>query len=227
MSKKNKKTISLSHVRALAMPEMSLAGENAPTPERLLKLPGVTIASAVGSRELVAVFPTKADKPVGADKVVRINQAPLDRLEARRQLDPADAERNRKLHESGDRLRQHWYRAGLSGIGSIDLNRSGGGGGSPAWLTPTSEDMAYHRHRFRKARDGMDADHWAAVSRVCCDEQDLAAVGRQAGFGNDAAASAVALDRLRRGLEHLAVLFGILPPRPANSNLPGFQAISA
>lgn len=218
MSRTNKRKVTLAKVKALAVPEMSLADENAPTPERLLKLPGVSIASSLGSRHLVAVFPTKSDKPVGDDKVIRINQAPLDRLAARVQLDPADVYRNAKLAEAGDRLRQHWYRGGLSGIGSIDWNRSGGGGGDPAWLIPTSEDMAYHRHRFRRARDGMDRDHWDAVYKLACGEEDLLSVGRAAGFGNHAGASAVALDRLRRGLDHLAILFGILPPRPINDN---------
>lgn len=213
MPRKNKKSISLAKLNTLRL------DQDGPTPERLAKLPGVTIMqNRDGAR--VAAFGQGERKPVGADGIVRITDAPLDRLAARQRLDEGDAYRNGKLHEAGDRLRQHWYRAGLDGsLGSADLNRAGGGGnGHPAWLTPNQESTAYHRERFRRARDGMEAGHWEVAFGICCDEDTLEGAGRTAGFGNAHAANAVALDRLRRGLEFLAIVWGILPPKPVNDN---------
>jgi hypothetical protein len=213
---KSNKSVSLAPVRGLT--PLRLPDQGGPTPERLAKLPGVTIIQRAGGTKIVAMAPGTRS-PVGADGVVRVSQSPLDRLEALHRLAPGDSDRNTKLHDAGDRLRQHWYLAGLDGgPGSIDLNRAGGGNGHPAWLTPSSESAAYHRQRFRAARDGMEAGHWQIVFGICCGEATLEAAGRDAGFGNAHAANAVALDRLRRGLELLALAWGILPPRPANDD---------
>lgn len=240
MARRSKKAVSLPKLKGLsakdrapALPTMSIADENAPTPERMLKLPGVVIASSVATRGLQAVFRAKGDIPVGQDRVVRINQSPLDRLHARRQLGRAlgdgrcDLDHNDKLYAAGDRIRQHCYHAGLSGLGSVDLNRSGGGGSDPAWLTPASEHAAYHRDKVRRARDAVPSvDLWRVVYGICFEEKDLVTVGREAGFGNHAGAAAAALALLRCGLEVLAILFGILPPRPANSNLAIADAVA-
>lgn len=216
MAKKGKKSVSLAKVRAFQTVPIP-SNDNGPTIERLVQA-GVPVAARVATRKMEIVG-TADDSPFGGDGVARIAQAPLDRLHARGQL-AGDPDRNRILFDAGDRFRQHWYLAGLSGIGSIDLNRVGGGNGDPAWMIPSSESAAYHRARHRAARAALDRDGYEAVFAVCCGEDDLGPVGRKAGFGNDAGASAVALDRLRRGLAMLAVLYGMLPPRrPANENL--------
>ena len=215
MSKRDKKKrVSLAPIRGMIPIRTELDG---PTPERLAKLPGVTLYQKPGGKR-IAVRSPEMRNPVGADGICRVSQSPLDRLAVLGRL-AEDADRSAKLFEAGDRLRQHWYLAGLDGgPGSIDLMRSGGGAGHPAWLTPSSESAAYHRARFRAARDGMEAGHWHVVYGICCGEATLEAAGREAGFGNAAAAAAVALDRLRRGLELLAEAWGIIPPKPANDD---------
>lgn len=226
--KKGRKAISLAKMTALPVPSMSLANENAPTPERILKLPGVTIASSVATRGLEAVFRSPADRPVRADQVVRINQAPLDRLAARKLLDPRSEDRNRLLHEAGERVRQHWHGAGLTGIGSVDFNRAGGGSGNAAWATPTSETAAYHRDRLRRLYDTIRCrEIFSILIGVCCEEQDLETLGRLQGYGNHATAKAAATALLRSGLSITAEALGILPPQPGNDNAMGLRALSA
>jgi hypothetical protein len=212
---KTKRSVSLAPVRGLT-PIGPLPGDG-PTLERLAKLPGVEILQKPSGRR-VAVLAPGAKSPVDTEGRVRASQSPLDRLAVLGRLD-TDRDRNAKLYDAGDRLRLHWYLGGLgAGPGSIDLNRTGGGSGHPAWLTPSTESAAYHRDRFRRARDGMEAGHWQVLFGICCGEDTAEDAGRQAGFGSRDAAAAVALDRLRRGLELLAIAWGILPPRPANDD---------
>ncbi|TDR94185.1 DUF6456 domain-containing protein [Enterovirga rhinocerotis] len=213
---KRKAKVSLAPIRGLV--PIAMPGQDGPTPERLAKLPGVTIIQRNSGHKIVARDPA-VRSPVGADGIVRVTQSSLDRLAVQGRLDP-DVYRNAKLFETGDQLRQHWYLAGLdAGPGSIDLERSGGGSGHPAWMTPSTESAAYHRHRFRAARDGMERGHWQILFGICCGEATLEAAGREAGFANRGAAAAVAIDRLRRGLELLAIAWGILPPKPANDDV--------
>ena len=65
----------------------------------------------------------------------------------------------------------------------------------------------------------MEAGHWQIVFAICRGEATLESAGREAGFANRGAAAAVAIDRLRRGLDLLAIAWGILPPRPANDDI--------
>jgi hypothetical protein len=213
MKKKKFKKVSLP-----AVPSLSITlKENDPTIERLVQA-GVSVAMTVQGRRTQIIGP-KSARPIGADGVFRLTEAPLDRLSARGRLDEKNPDRNERLFEAGHKLRRHWYHGGLSGIGSVDLNRTGGGGtGSPAWLTPTSESAVDHRGQYRRARESMDAGAWQIVLDVVCGEITLAGAGRLAGYRNEDAANAVALDRLRRGLEALAQLWGHLPPHAANAN---------
>lgn len=50
--------------------------------------------------------------------------------------------------------------------GPVDINRSGGSDGHPAWMTPTSEVAAYHRHRFRAARVATRVVEGDEVGRI-------------------------------------------------------------
>ncbi|SFG92667.1 hypothetical protein [Methylobacterium gossipiicola] len=191
-------------VRALnAIPTTTLDGENDPTPERLMQA-GVTVAMQLGTGrvQIIGTGPVV----LGGDRVVRLSEAPLDRLFSRTRLDPVDHDHNRQLYEAGDKLRTHHHYAGLSGIAANDPNHSGGG--SAAHRTPISETMERHRRALRIAESAMDAGDWRVVVDVVGLEVTLAAAGRAVGFGNDEAAAAVALDRLRRGLGFLAELWG-------------------
>lgn len=225
MGRKRKSNVSLAKVSA--QNTMRLDGDG-PTPERLAKLAGVTIMQKPGGAR-VAVFGPGSKKPVGEDGVVRIAAEALDRLFTQRRLGvrqvpgasgAVDDELNGQLYIAGDMLRQHWYRAGLGdAIGSVDLNRTGGGTGHPAWLIPSSEDVAYHRAKFRAARDGMKPAFWAVVFAICCGDATLERAGRDVGIGNLNGATAVALDRLRMGLEALAIQWGVIGPKPGNDNI--------
>ena len=209
--RKNKpKHVSLAVVRGLKdIPTTTLDGENDPTPERLMQA-GVTVAMQLGTRRVQIVGASVGGAvTVGGDRVVRLSEAPLDRLFSRNRLDPADADRNRQLHEAGDKLRTHHHYAGLSGIAANDPNHAGGG--SAAHRTPISETMERHRRALRVAESVMDAGDWRVVMDVVCAEATLEAAGRAVGYGNDEAAVAVALDRVRRGLYCLAMHWGYSP----------------
>lgn len=216
MGKRGKTKINLAKVRgyeSVPLPQ----NDNTPTMERLAQA-GVVLATRVATRK-VEMIGSRADSPVGDDGVFRVCDAPLDRYHARGRLDERNPDRGTKLFEAGERLRAHWYYGTGPGIGSIDLNRAGGGNGDPVWAMPTSESAAYHRQQMRRARQVLDADTWSTVFAIVCAESTLEDAGRQAGFSGGAAAAAVALDRLRRGLAELAVLWGTLPPpRPANDD---------
>jgi len=218
--RKNKpKHVSIAVVRSLAaVPTTTLDGEHDPTPERLMQA-GVTVALQLGTGRVQIIGTGLATSAtVGGDRVVRLSEAPLDRLFARGRLDPVDADRNRQLHEAGDKLRTHHHYAGLSGIAANDPNHSGGGSG--AHRTPITETMERHRRALRIAESAMDAGDWRVVVDVICAELTLEAAGRAVGYGNDHGAAAVALDRLRRGLSELATLWGFSPPsRPAGTTL--------
>lgn len=217
MAKKSKKKpVSLAPIRGLI--PIQTGDQDGPTVERLAKLPGVTILNKTTGRRVAAIDPGMPPLR-GADGVMRVSQTALERLAAQKRLHEADRDLNQKLFEAGDRLRHHHYLAGLDGgPGSIDLNRSGGGNGHPSWLIPGSESAAYHRQSFRRARESMEPGHWQVVFAICCGDATLESTGRDAGFQNRGAAAAVAIDRLRRGLELLALAWGILPPRPANDD---------
>lgn len=202
------KPVSLASIRALAeVPTTTLSAETLPTPERLQQA-GCTVAMQLGTGRL-QIIGRAQDGLIGADGIVRLAQAPLDRLHNRNRLD-ADPERNLRLFEAGHTLRRHHFLAGLSGYAANDLH--GGGGGQPASRTPITETMEKSRRRLRIAQSAMNAGDWHVVYDVVCEETTLEAAGRRVGFGNDEAAVAVALDRLRRGLGELAVLWGYVPP---------------
>ena len=229
MGRRRKVSVSVACARALAdEPTLTLMGENDPTPERLMQA-GCRVAIQLGTGRVQIVGPAR-DRPIGGDLVVRLAQAPLDRLFARDRLDEADPNRNRQLFEAGEKLRNHHYLAGLSGFASNDLN--GSGGGTPSNRLPITETMERNRRALRIAASELDAGDWAVVDDVVCREATLQEAGRKIGFGSDDAAAAVALDRLRRGLGGLAQLWGYSPPeRPgptpaqaANDPLPAADA---
>lgn len=168
---------------------------------------GLTVAMQLGTGRVQIIGPGV----IGFDQVVRISQAPLDRLHARDRLDETDPEHNRQLYEAGNKLRDHYYLAGLSGFAANDLN--GGGGGHPSSRTPITETMERNRRALRMAESAMSPRDWTVVNDVVCLEANLTEAGRKIGYRNDDAAGAVALDRLRRGLADLAELWGFSPPQ--------------
>lgn len=215
--RRKSKPVSLACQEALSKVPTDTLPDGSVTPERLAQA-GVTIAMSLGGRHMQVIGNGEgAWGGVGASGVIRLNQAPLDRLHARGRLDP-DGERNKQLMEAGDKLRTHYYLSGLSGFSAAnDLN--GAGGGHPSSRTPITETMESNRRSLRLAQAAMHPGDWRVVHDVVCRELDLGAVGQALGFGKDHAANAVALDRLRRGLSELAELWGYSPPpRPSASS---------
>ncbi|SOR29820.1 conserved protein of unknown function [Methylorubrum extorquens] len=204
--RRKSKPVTLAGRAALKQVPIHTLSENAPTPERLMQA-GVTVAMQLGTRQTQIIG--KAS-PFGIDGVMRLASAPLDRLHSRGRLDD-DGERNSQLHEAGDKLRNHYYLGGLSGFAANDLNSTGGG--HPSSRVPISETMESNRRALRLAKAAMHPGDWQVVSDVVCLEKDLKNAGYHAGCTNDDAATAVALDRLRRGLDALAHLWGFSPPQ--------------
>jgi len=203
------------------VPTATLDPENGPTPERLMQA-GLAVALQLGTGR-VQIIGAAGGRTVGADLVVRISQATLDRLHARDRLDEGDPEHNRQLYEAGNKLRDHHYLAGLSGFAANDLN--GSGGGAPSSRTPITETMERNRRALRIAEKAMDRGDWAVVRDVVCLEQTLVEAGRSIGYGKEEVASAVALDRLRRGLAALAELWGFSPPPRPFTSAPSVDAV--
>lgn len=214
---RKKKPVSLACRGALSKVPTESLPEGSVTPERLARA-GVTVAMSLPGRQLQVVGNGDgAWGGVGASGVIRLNQAPLDRLHARGRLDD-DGERNKQMMEAGDKLRVHHYLAGLSGFAANDLN--GAGGGHPASRTSITETMEANRRSLRLAEAAMHPGDWCVVHAIVCLELDLGEAGRAVGCTNTDAANAVALDRLRRGLGQLAEMWGYSPPpRPAPTAL--------
>lgn len=235
MGRRRKTTVTLPVVRALAaVPTTTLPPDAAPTPERLARA-GYTVAMQLGTGR-VQVIGADAKGLLGYDGVVRVEQAPLDRLHARGRLDEDDPERNRQLYEAGEKLLSHHHRAGLSGFVTAcnDLGRVGRS--DPARREVITETMERSRRALRTAEASVDPDAWLAVRAVVLHEQNLEDLGRVLGFGNRHAAASVGLDRLRRGLRALAALWGFAPPeRPtdlqageaANADAPASESAAA
>lgn len=213
---RKKKPVSLACREALKKTPAETLPEGGATPERLQQA-GVTIAMTIAGRKLQVIgHGGGAWGGVGAGGVIRLNQAPLDRLHGRGRLDP-DPHTNKQLMEAGDKLRGHYYLAGLSGFPAAN-DPNGAGGGHPSSRTPITEIMESNRRRLRLAEAALHPGDWQVVRDVVCLELDLGAVGQALGFGKDHAANAVALDRLRRGLADLARLWGYSPsPSPAGA----------
>lgn len=211
MAKSKKKN---NGVTVATLPSMS-ADYVPPTPERLAKV-GLTTSITMNGRTQI-VF-GQGQSPVGQDGVIRLSEAPLDRLHARGRLHEGKNEHDRHLntllHEQGDRLRNHntWGQLAAS-VGGQDLTRSFGGG-EQSYGMPSSLRAAAHRDKVRKARAALHPDDWRAVELVVLDERDLADAGRAIGYKNADAGGPVVLDRLRRGLTDLARHWGALPPLP-------------
>lgn len=211
MAKSKKKSITLAGT-PLTLPSDSMA----PTQERLARA-GVMSSITMGGRTTIFTPPGQ-QSPVGQDGVIRLSEAPVDRLHARGRLHEGtsrdDKARNTLLHDQADKLRNHHTWGQLSASpSSQDLTRSFGGG-EQSYGMPSSLRAASHRDKVRKARLALHPDDWRAVELVVLDERDLADAGRAIGYKNADAGGPVVLDRLRRGLTDLARHWGALAPLP-------------
>lgn len=223
--KRKASPVTLAAVRALtATPTVTLDRDTAPTPERLAKV-GLTVMQLGTGR--VQIIGADAAGIVQGDGTVRVEPSPLDRLRGRNRLDEADPDRNHQLAAAGERLRYHHHRAGLSGFTSAANDRALSGRADPSRREGITEAMEANRRLYYRAEAAMHPGDWAVVHGVVIGEQTLEAVGQALGLGSRTAGRPVALDRLRRGLQTLAELWGFLTPdrrdvlasaEPANVN---------
>lgn len=145
-----------------------------------------------------------------AVRAYHCEDAPIERLAHRGALAPGDAARNRILLEAANRYYEHWYLAGLSPLGAIDLTRTGGGDGTPAFGMPVSELAAYHRGAYRNALERLSPYFQAAVNPVVLEDQTIEIIASKvSGYKHEKSARAITLDRLRGGLAVLAAHFGM------------------
>lgn len=145
---------------------------------------------------------------------IRVVQSPLAMLHARGALDRLSSDRNDTLFAAGQRYFKHWYLAGLSPVGAMDMARAGGGDGNPAWATPNSESIANHRSEYILAglKLGGYLKRW--VDAIVIEEREPAEAGRDLTGRMDAQTSAaIAIEILRGGLTTLAEHWGIFGRR--------------
>ena len=108
----------------------------------------------------------------------------------------------------------HWFRAGLSeSYGSADLNRVFGGDGGGAGMART-EAQAFHRQRFRAARDEIEQglgglSYWVA-EQIVCHEKPFTEVGQVFGHKNRTKAADVSKQILLPVLNLLCKSWGII-----------------
>lgn len=148
----------------------------------------------------------------GADKVLRLEDAPLDRLAARNQLHPRDARLNRIYKEAGEEYYRDYMLSGMSQLKAMDPSRIqvDGNAGSRDGL-PATASAEFHRKRFFAAQRYIGPEFSPIVDAVVLREEALTEVGKRvrAAWSNGAS-SAVALDRLTLGLSRAAVHYGMM-----------------
>lgn len=159
----------------------------------------------------------------GQDGVKRIEDAPLEKLFARRLLDEKDRMVNYKLREAGVRYYRDWYEGEMSSLKAIDTAIKVDGGGIAGGMGLPSTAKAYkHRNDWRRAAQAiinvfssidkrLGPRVLQIVDAVVLREDPLLVAGREhSGYSSTQPATAITLDRLRLGLRALAVHYGLM-----------------
>lgn len=148
---------------------------------------------------------------VGANKVIRLVEDPLERLYNRGELgrDGAgrkDADLNKVLYIAGERYREQWARSGFSGIQARDYRKPFAVDADGPPLMAATEGQAAYRSLFRRANQALGIFLAAVVDPVVIEGAALEEIGRKvSGRSDGAQARAVAIDRLIEGLRVLSV----------------------
>ena len=152
-------------------------------------------------RHAEGYFEIGGDSQVG--RKYTMQDSPLDRMRARNAIDPVEYSALRKyLH--------HWYHGGLqSSVGSVDLNRVFASDPLSMSGMAKSEGQAYHRQKYREAREMLGHRPGIVVDNVVCAELTLEAAGYSIGWTNKPQAVAAATEMLRDAGYRLAKLWGI------------------
>lgn len=136
-------------------------------------------------------------------KVIRLTDAPLDRMFRRRAISGAE-------YSALQRFRHHWYHAGLiPNVGSVDLNRVFASDPSNSSGMARSEAQAHHRGQWRQACNELGHRQRIVVDNVVCSEQSLEVAGFGLGWLSKPQAIAAASEILRDAGHRLAKLWGI------------------
>lgn len=145
---------------------------------------------------------------VSDGRLTRIKQTPIEVLSARSVLSERQA-------EAAKRLLEDWHLAGLSPVGSIDWNRTGGGAGgwSPGFM-PVQEAQANARANWRAAIRALGRSmSYIVVSVVIegekTDEKLESIAKRLTGRAQADQARASLIDTLKIGLDMLAAHYKI------------------
>lgn len=163
---------------------ITLAGGNAPTPERAIKA------------ELT-------DGPDGSRRVVD----GFERMYERGQLD-SDPAINKALYAAGRTYQQDHYLGGMAPLGAIDYSREHVDG---AGQQHVSERQMHHRTRWRNARKAMTQKYATVVDAVLIEGRALYDIGLEVtSYRKREYAAAVAKERLNVGLTMIALQNGNL-----------------
>lgn len=134
------------------------------------------------------------------NKIIAMQDSPLDRMLSRGAIDPAP-------YRALMKYKHHWYHAGLSGsISSVDANRVFACDATNFSHMAKTEQQADHRQQYRKAvgKIGLIASN--VVERVVCYEMPLAS---GVVVGNAPQARSESTMALKIAGEMLAGLWGI------------------
>lgn len=131
------------------------------------------------------VLPTKATRTL---------DAPIDRLRSSGALSESQ-------HAAALAYYADWYAAGLAPLGAVDYSRVIVDGSKP---NSTSDYRFAALTRFNKSAGVLTEFFRETVNLIVLHEQSVERVGRNLGLNNSSQARAVAMDRLRCGLDLLA-----------------------
>jgi hypothetical protein len=112
--------------------------------------------------------------------------------------------------EAGQRYYAHYYAAGLSSFGSVDLGRVGRSSSGPTYGMAATERQAYHRKMYRVGSQALGLQLSPYVDGIVLEEQDPELVGKRVtGRAHAQQARAVAIEMAKMGLDLLAKAYAL------------------
>lgn len=148
------------------------------------------------------------DTYLSKDGVRYVRDWPLSTLHSKGLLSK-NKEMNDAMYIASDKLYRIWYLSGLSGYPSISLNGISGGDSDKSWGMPRSESSMMARKELRNAIDLLGKRTWLYVEDICISQISVEKSGMsRSTYRSRDKAIAVAMDRLREGLEIIAREWG-------------------
>jgi hypothetical protein len=132
-------------------------------------------------------------------RATRMADAPIDRLRTSGALTESQ-------YQAAATLFKDYYNAGLAPLGAVDYERFHVDGSKPSSVS----DFRYAAiERYNRSCKELGEFFRVTVDAVVLREQSVEGAGRALGLGNASQARAVALDRLRGGLDILVKRYGL------------------